>query len=75
MSINTRQGRDRRAAIVEFITTYWAENGFGPSVRDVAAGVGYHTPAGAAYQIRILTAEGAVAHAPGVPRTLRVVQR
>jgi repressor LexA len=75
MSINTRQGKDRRAAVVEFVTSYWRDHGYAPSVREVAGGVGFHTASGAAYQIRILIAEGVLVRAPGVSRTLRVVQR
>jgi repressor LexA len=73
MSIMTRIGEERRAAIVEFIRDFWALYGHGPSLREIARGLGFHGPSGVEYQVQILLAEGAVTRKRGVARSLRVV--
>jgi len=73
MSITTALGEQRRTAIVEFVAAFWHAHGYGPSVRDVAAGVGLHRPSGAEYQIQILLAAGVLERTPRAARSLRVV--
>lgn len=73
MSIMTRIGEERRAAIVGFISDFWALYGHGPSVREIALGLGFLGPSGAEYQIQILLTADVLERTPGVARSLRVV--
>jgi len=64
----------RRERILDAIEAHWREHGYAPSVRDVAAveGCAFST---AIHHIRELERAGRVVRAPGVARSLRVMQR
>jgi len=61
--------------IVGFIRDFVTANGYCPSVREVMAGVGLNSPASMEYRLATLRQRGIVARAPGVPRSLRVVEQ
>jgi SOS-response transcriptional repressor LexA len=63
----------RQHRILQVIQDYWAIEGYGPSVRDVARLAGCSSSS-AAYQIGELEAAGRVTHTARTPRSLRVVQ-
>lgn len=64
----------RQLRILEVIEDYWANQGYAPTLRDVARLVGC-AYSSVAYQVGELEAAGRVKHTPGIPRSLRVVQQ
>jgi len=70
-----RNGDRRRAAILEFITDYWTVNGYAPTVREVARGVGLATPSAAYHHLVLLERDGRLQWKTTIARSLRVVQR
>lgn len=75
MSIWTRTGADRRAAIVQFVGDYWLANGYAPTVREVTRGCCFASTSTASHHLAILVAAGTLAKTPGIARSLRVVQQ
>ena len=61
----------RQAVIVAFVTSYWLENGFGPNIREIAAGCGISSTSVTDYNIRALRRRGALAFDDDTSRTLR----
>lgn len=68
------RGDARRDAILAFVEKYCDTHGFGPSMREIAAGVGLRHASSAIYQVRLLVAAGCLSEVPGLPRTIRVVE-
>lgn len=64
----------RRDAIMAFIADFWATHEYGPSMREIATGVGLNQASSAAYQVRILLEAGCLRHVEGIARTIRVVE-
>lgn len=73
MSSTSTAGERRRMRIVEFVGAFWAGNGYAPTVREIAQGVGLRHPSGAEYQIQLLIAAGVLQRTPRAARSLRVV--
>jgi SOS-response transcriptional repressor LexA len=67
-------GEYRRERIVEFVSDFWTDNGYGPTIREVAQGVGLLAASSARYELVQLRDAGRLTWADGRPRTLRVVQ-
>ena len=61
----------RQRSIVEFVTAYFLRTGYGPTIREVAAGCGLSSTSVADYNIRALRRRGALAFDDGGSRTLR----
>lgn len=68
--MTSQDGAGNRRAIAEYVGRFHVQRGYGPSVREVARGVGVHTST-AAYHIRLLVNAGVLAQTPGVVRSLR----
>lgn len=68
-----KQGKDRRAAILKFTRAYIRKNGYGPSVAEIADGVGLASKTAVRHHLEILQDEGKVTVTPGVYRSLRLV--
>ncbi len=66
---------DRQREILDFITAYGAENGFAPTVREVAAAFGYRSPKAAHDHMRALERKGAVRRTRGIARGLELRDR
>ncbi len=66
------QGDITRAKIMDFIDTYWRENGFSPTLRDIVnAGVGVTSTNTITYQLSVLEATGEILpRKPGLPRSI-----
>lgn len=62
-----------RARVLDFIEAYIEDHGYGPSIRDIAAGVGLASVSSAEYHLHQLEAEGCITRAPKVPRSIRLV--
>lgn len=73
---STRAAQDfsRTSAVYQFIAAYHAEQGYGPSLRDIARGVGLSTAQSVAHHIDILAARGRITRTPGIARSIRVVE-
>lgn len=67
-------GEQRRDRIVQFVGNYWLAHAYGPSMREIAEGVGLAAWSSAAYQVAVLVAEGRLDRAPTIPRSIRVVE-
>lgn len=72
--INTPKGIARSQAILKFIREFTTENGYSPSVREVAAAVGLRGYGNTADYLRLMRSRGLVTFTDGSFRTLRVVQ-
>jgi repressor LexA len=68
-----KQGRDRRTAILKFTRTYIRKNGYGPSVAEIADGVGLASKTAVRHHLTTLQDEGKVEMTPGRYRSLRIV--
>ena len=64
--------KNRDAEILSFIESYWDENGYAPSVRDICAALGFKSPATAAHYLRRMREQGLVEYEDRIPRTVRV---
>lgn len=64
---------ERQQLVLDAVQAYWAEHGYGPTVRDIAAAVGRTSPASVHRILTILRAEGKIAWNPQQPRTIRPV--
>lgn len=71
----TALGDKRREDILQFITDFWTENGYAPTVREVAAGVGLRTPSAAYHHLVQLEQDGYLKWKTTIARSLRVVRR
>jgi SOS-response transcriptional repressor LexA len=58
---------------LEAVASFHATHGYGPSVRDVTAAVGYKSSGSCDYQIKQLCDLGHLTHDRRIPRSLRVV--
>ena len=59
-------------AIVAFVAGYIAENGFSPSLREIAAACGMGSNAVAEFHLDRLVRDGRITRKPGIARTYRV---
>lgn len=70
----TRHDPHRDEAILAFIDGWWTDHGFGPSVRDIARGVGLASTAAAQHWIVKMAKAGTITHDPALARSIRVVR-
>lgn len=63
---------DRSARILEFIEDFVQENGFAPSIREIAAGVGLRSTASVSYHLQQLSDKGLM-HASGCKGRKRAI--
>lgn len=68
---STNSTRDR---ILAFIRSFIAENGYSPSVGDIVTGCGLSSPNLAQYHLNVLERDGILRRAPGVFRSIQLVQ-
>jgi repressor LexA len=68
-----KQGKDRRSAILKFTRAYIRKNGYGPSVAEIAEGVGLASKTAVRHHLATLQEEGKVEMTPGRYRSLRLV--
>jgi len=62
----------RQEDVVRFVRDYVAERHYSPSVRDVAKWFGI-SPNAAWCHVKAIEAKGVMAHSPGIPRSLRLL--
>lgn len=74
MKLNTTlQGIARRKQILAFIIQYMTDNGFAPSNRDIANGVGLKSTSSIKNYLDKLEKDGKIKTKPGQPRAISVV--
>lgn len=74
MRLNTTlQGIARRKQILAFIIQYMTDNGFAPSNRDIANGVGLKSTSSIKNYLDKLEKDGKIKTKPGQPRAISVV--
>ena len=66
--------RDTRDDIYNFIKAFIERNGYSPSVREIATGVGVSSTNTVNYHKNWLTDDGLIDYIPGMPRSLRIVE-
>lgn len=66
---------DTQRAIVAFVQSYRQAHEYGPSVREVAAGVGLRSTATVQFHLLRLCNRGVLAAEPSRARTLRVTEK
>jgi repressor LexA len=72
--LDSHWGDPRRDAILAFVSGFQESNGYGPSMREIAAGVGLTQAAAVGYHLDILEAGGCIIRTPGIARSIRVVE-
>ena len=65
----------RQLDVLEFIQAFTAENGYAPTVRETATGIGLSSPSSVKYQLDALQAKGYLAKDPRRPRTLMLTAK
>jgi repressor LexA len=60
--------------VFEFIKQFIAENGYAPTVREIADGVGTCVPSTVLTYLQILKSEGYVNYVDGKSRTIRILK-
>lgn len=65
------ESSERRAAIYDFIETYWRDHGFAPSMRDIAAGTGTGLTT-VKYHMTVLRENRLIAYTPKASRTVHI---
>lgn len=60
-------------AIIGFVQDYKRENGYAPSIREIALGVGAHSTSHVHYWLRKLEREGLIGRGKRISRALVVV--
>ncbi len=63
-----------RERVLKFIQSFMAEKGYSPSVADIVEGCGLSSPNLVQYHLNVLEREGVVRRAPGVFRSIQLVQ-
>jgi repressor LexA len=66
--------RMRQADILEFIQTFWDENGYGPSFRDIMHGCGYRSTSSVSHQLAQLKDMGEIEYQPHIARSIRILE-
>ncbi len=61
---------ERRQAICSFISEFKAAHGYGPTIRQIGAGVGIASTSAVMYQINALERLGAIRRERGVSRSI-----
>ena len=69
---SSRRAAERREAIVAFVGRYIYDNGYSPSLREIAAACGTGSNAVAAFHVDRLVRDGRITRKPGIARTYRV---
>lgn len=63
----------KQKQLIAFLDNFMVENGYSPSYREIAAGMGLKSVASVAEHIDNLVALGALKRDPGEPRSLQIV--
>lgn len=63
---------ERRVQVARFVTKFWEENGYAPSVREIGDGIGIPNPGSVQPIIARMVEEGILSSAGGRSRTIRV---
>ena len=63
-----------REKILSFLTHYFDRNGYAPSMREIAAGVGLSSPATVYYHLKKLEDDGAISLTDAKSRTIRLAR-
>lgn len=58
--------------ILRFVSDYIDDNGYSPSLREIAEGVGIKSPGSIKYRVKNLRAEGLLEYEDFMPRTIRL---
>lgn len=61
----------KRGAVLAFVTSFWQENGYGPSIREIVEGTGLSSTSMVAFHVNALIAQGKLLKEPNIARTLR----
>lgn len=64
----------RQLDILQFIRDFRQTEGYGPSVRDIAKGCHFHSTSTVAHHLLMLRAFGKIESAPGLARSVRVIE-
>lgn len=67
----TRRALTEGTTVLAFIRDFCGTHGYGPTMREIAAGCGLVSSSSAAYWVRKLEDDGLVTSQPGRARTLR----
>ena len=71
--MSAKQHSSKTEGILRFIQDYNMKHGFGPTIREIAVGVGLGSTSTANHHLTRMTREGLIASTPGIPRSIHVV--
>ncbi|MFC1949506.1 transcriptional repressor LexA [Chloroflexota bacterium] len=63
----------RQQRIIEFISSFWVERSYPPTVRDIVSGCGISSTSVVDYNLDILDREGYIHRHPGVSRGIKLI--
>ena len=66
--------RGRTAQILQFVREFSCAHGFGPTIREIAEGVGLRSTSTVADYLDRMARDGLITSLPGTPRSIRVVE-
>ena len=61
--------------VIRFIRDFRTTHPYGPTVREIAKGVGWRSTSTAHHVIDVLTYEGFVSQVPKIPRTINLTEK
>lgn len=67
--------RGRTAQILQFVREFSCTHGFGPTIREIAEGVGLRSTSTVADYLDRMTRDGLITSLPSTPRSIRVVEQ
>ena len=67
--------RGRTAQILQFVREFSCVHGFGPTIREIAEGVGLRSTSTVADYLDRMTRDGLITSIPSTPRSIRVVEQ
>ena len=67
--------RDRPAEIEAFLYRWWAERGYGPTLRDIQEGAGISSTSVVTYNLKLLREQGRITFENDRARTARPLQQ
>ena len=70
----TKTDKSRRDRIVDYVRLFTIENGFPPTVREIAEGVGLTSTGGVHRHLRMLEADGKLKRTPNRARAIQATE-
>lgn len=67
--------RGKAERILNFVSGFTAEHGYGPTIREIGAAVGIKSPSTVSDYLVRMTRDGLITSTPGISRSIRVIEQ